>query len=293
MAGSWRFEAIGTVWTIDTEANLTPATQQAVTACIDEFDQAWSRFRPDSLVSIARESGAPVDVPASSARLRDLFQQLAEVTDGALSAAVGGQLEALGYDTEYSLGRTPSVDAPLRTDLGTIVRWDDRILQVAPGTLLDVGAVGKGLLVDLVATVLFKHGHRSYTVDAGGDLAIAGRTERVALEDPSDPSLAIGVIEVRDRAIAASATNRRRWTTADGREVHHVLDARTGLPVTDVLATWAIAPDAASADALASALFFCSAIELPQRWGRDVECARLLPGNLIEYSPGFREAWLL
>ena len=70
MAGSWRFEAIGTVWTIDTEANLTPATQQAVTACIDDFDQAWSRFRPDSLVSMARESGAPVDVPASSARLR-------------------------------------------------------------------------------------------------------------------------------------------------------------------------------------------------------------------------------
>jgi FAD:protein FMN transferase len=38
--------------------------------------------------------------------------------------------------------------------------------------------------------------------------------------------------------------------------LHHVLDARTGVPVQDVVATWVVADDAATADGLATALFF-------------------------------------
>jgi aryl-alcohol dehydrogenase-like predicted oxidoreductase len=50
----------------------------------------------------------------------------------------------------------------------------------------------------------------------------------------------------------ASAVNRRAW--GDG--LHHVLDARTGVPVRDVVATWVVADEAATADGLATALFF-------------------------------------
>ncbi len=38
--------------------------------------------------------------------------------------------------------------------------------------------------------------------------------------------------------------------------MHHVLDAQTGVPVPDVVATWVVADDAATADGLATALFF-------------------------------------
>ena len=56
----------------------------------------------------------------------------------------------------------------------------------------------------------------------------------------------------RSSALCASAVNRRSW----GEGLHHVLDARTGRPTSDVVATWVIAGEALVADALATALFF-------------------------------------
>jgi thiamine biosynthesis lipoprotein len=74
----------------------------------------------------------------------------------------------------------------------------------------------------------------------------------VALEHPYDPTRAIGTVELRGRALCASASNRRVW--ADG--LHHVVDACTGRSVATVVATWVLAEDTMTADALATALFF-------------------------------------
>ena len=92
----------------------------------------------------------------------------------------------------------------------------------------------------------------SIVVDAGGDIAVRGAPQRIGLEHPFDERRAIGVWEVADAALCASAVNRRAW--GDG--LHHVLDARTGAPVRTVAATWAVAPTAMRADAIATALFF-------------------------------------
>ncbi|MGH2449824.1 MAG: FAD:protein FMN transferase [Candidatus Limnocylindria bacterium] len=55
-----------------------------------------------------------------------------------------------------------------------------------------------------------------------------------------------------------SAVTRRAW--GDG--LHHLLDVRTGLPVQDVVAAWVVADEAATADGLATALFFTEADQL-------------------------------
>ena len=99
-------------------------------------------------------------------------------------------------------------------------------------------------------------------VDGSGDLRQSGGPAlRVGLEDPRDAGLAIGVTNLENQALCASATNRRVW--GDG--LHHVLDARSGMPVRDVVATWTVADDAATADALATALFFTAGSRLAQR----------------------------
>ena len=81
---------------------------------------------------------------------------------------------------------------------------------------------------------------------------------RIGLEHPFDARLAIGVAHLKNRALCASAVNRRAW--GDG--LHHVIDGRTGIPARDVVATWVVADDAATADGLATALFFVPAERL-------------------------------
>src|SRR5690606_33484364 len=133
---------------------------------------------------------------------------------------------------------------PAPRDWTAEVQWSETELTLRRPALLDVGAVGKGRLVDLVLAAL-PNTPGTVVVDAGGDVAVRGAAEsgapvRIGLEHPYDPTRVIGVVEVRDGALCGSAINRRAW----GNGLHHVLDGRTGLPVRTWAATWALAPDA-------------------------------------------------
>lgn len=261
----WRFEAIGTRWEVETEAVLPAQTRAAVEALIDEFDRTWSRFRDDSAVArLARDGGELASADAEP--MLDAYRELSAATDGAINPLVGDSLAALGYDARYSLVAGEAVPAPV--DWEQTLRWtrDEALLEV-PATI-DVGALGKGRLVDLVLAALGDV-PGDVVVDAAGDLAVRGRPVQVGLEHPFDATRAIGVATIRDQALCASATNRRAW--GDG--LHHVLDARTGRPVATWAATWAIAADAMTADAVATALFFDEGPALAARWG--VEWVRM------------------
>ncbi len=245
------FDAIGTSWTVTTDEPLEPGTVAGIAAVVAEYDLTWSRFRDDSAVTRLGVTGGPVDLGPTAPPLLGLLEQLRRRTAGAMDPLVAASLEHLGYDAALRLrARDGHVPAPTAE-----VVLDGTVATVAPPALLDVGAAGKGQLVDLVAAELAAAGHAEFVVDASGDLRATGRPLRVALEHPFDPTAAIGVVEVQDGAIAGSAVNRRTWSAPGGRRLHHVLDARTGAPVEAVAATWALAADAMTADALATALF--------------------------------------
>lgn len=251
-AGRMEFDAIGTRWVIDTPQPLPLGVEARILAEINDFDVEWSRFRPDSVVAAVAREGGQLPVGVDGEAMMRLYSRLAEATGGAVNPFVGATLEHLGYDPTYRLTPAPGAPEPVPGWKGRFQRTT-ALLELPRGTVLDVGAVGKGRLVDVVVGVLRRAGIVSFTVDAGGDLRHVGPSRvRVELEHPLDMTRAVGVVTLTDGAIAASATNRRAW--ADG--LHHVIDARTGFPVQGILATWAIARNAMLADAASTAAFF-------------------------------------
>ncbi|MEW1974849.1 FAD:protein FMN transferase [Microbacterium profundi] len=272
----WRFDAIGTRWEIETENPLGDDERAAVNVVVDAFDRTWSRFRADSLVSSLARSGGDVPSPTDAVAMLDAYRELSDATGGAVNPLVGESLSALGYDAAVSL--VVGAPQPAPADWAGILTWTDTRLTLVSPRQIDVGAIGKGRLVDLVLAELA--GVRGgVTVDAGGDIAVRGDEVRIGLEHPFDRTKAIGVAHIRDRALCASAINRRAW--GDG--LHHVLDARTGVAVRTWAATWAIASDAMHADAVATALFFDGGAELAARWG--VEWVRMSTSGTAERSP--------
>ncbi|PRY67646.1 thiamine biosynthesis lipoprotein [Glaciihabitans tibetensis] len=243
-----RFDAIGAPWRIDTPEPLPPEVVAAIAERIESFDRTYSRFRTDSLVSrINREPGV-WEFPPDAPPLFALYRSLYEATGGAVSPLVGARLENLGYDRSYSL--TPNPESVRVPSWDNAVAWDGERLTTVRPVLLDVGAAGKGYLVDLVAAILTEAGVDEYVVDASGDLVHRGSSPlRVALEHPRDPTKAIGVYTLSNAALCASASNRRAW----GSGLHHVLDALTGEPTTRVIATWAVVPAAGGPGPAASA----------------------------------------
>ncbi|QNO37900.1 FAD:protein FMN transferase [Protaetiibacter sp. SSC-01] len=272
---AWRFDALGTPWRIDTEEPLADDVRAAARERVERFDRDWSRYRDDSLVTrIARQPGR-YQLPDDAGPLLALYAELHAATGGRVSPLVGGALAAAGFGPR--LAGVP--DAVPRFE--DALAWDGTHLDTVAPVLLDVGAAGKGYLVDLVSALLAEAGVARSVVDGSGDLRIRDVPMRVALEHPGDPTKAVGVAELHDGALSASAGNRRRL--ADG--THHVLDAVTGLPARDVLATWAVASDDLTADGAATALFF----DVDPGWleRRGVEWVRMLSDGTLETSRGF------
>lgn len=279
-SSEFAFEAIGAPWRITTPDPLGEDTVSAILARIEDFDQTYSRFRADSLVTkISREAGRWT-LPADAALLLSTYRALYEGTSGAVTPLVGARLENLGYDADYSL--VPHAEPVDVEPWDEVMSWDGTTLTTRKPVLLDVGAAGKGYLADLVAGVLRDAGHDDYLVDASGDLVHRGTEPvRVALEHPFDPSQAIGVCELSNGALCASAPGRRTWAPG----IHHIVDATTGQPTQSVAATWALASSGLVADGLATALFFASAPELSVSF--HFEYVRMFPDSRVEYSRSF------
>ncbi|MCX5095877.1 FAD:protein FMN transferase [Streptomyces sp. NBC_00365] len=265
-ADRFTFQAIGTEWQIDTDEPMNASLRARIINRIQQFEATYSRFRPDSLVSriAAAPQGGRFEFPEDSPKLFGLYDHLYKATEGAVDPLVGRQLELLGYDPAYSL--TPAPDevraaehAQVRATWAADVVRDGTTLVTRRPLVVDVGAAGKGYLVDLLSAILREAGHTRFVVDGSGDLLHAGeRSIRVGLEHPFDPKRVIGVAHLKGQALCASGVARRAW--GDG--LHHVLDARTGVPVAGVVATWVVADETALADGLATALFFIDAQRL-------------------------------
>jgi thiamine biosynthesis lipoprotein len=122
--------------------------------------------------------------------------------------------------------------------------------------LLDFGGFVKGWTVDQTADLL----PANAVVDAGGDVLLRGagpdgRGWIVDVEDPSDPSREVVTLRVRDRAVATSAPNRRRWRTPHG-DMHHLIDPRTSRPAdSDLAQVTVIGQSVEEAEVLAKAAF--------------------------------------
>ena len=273
---SLKFEAIGTWWSIETAKSIDSKLEKRIMQRIDEFDKTYSRFRVDSLVSKIADRAGEYDFPFDAEKLVDLYRKLYEVTDGSVSPLVGGALADAGYDKQYSL--IPGVIRAV-PEWDEVMSWNGTHATISQAVTLDFGAAGKGYLVDIIGELLEQDGYTEYVIDASGDVKVRGVSEIIGLENPHDSESVIGTMQVVNASLCASATNRRAWG-----QWHHIINAHTGKPVSDVIATWVSASSTLEADGLATALFFVDPSRL-QKW--DFSHVRLLADGRIEHSPNF------
>lgn len=272
---AWQFEAIGTQWSIETAEPLGD-TARKIAERIEEFDQTYSRFRDDSLVTKISQSAGEYHFPIDVEKMVELYRSLCTATDGAMTPLVGSVLVEAGYDKDYSLQTKAVHDVPMWDDA---MEWNGSTVKTKAPVVLDFGAMGKGYLIDIIAEILEREEFDTYVIDASGDVRVRGTSQNIGLENPFDTNSVIGTVQIKNASLCASATNRRAWG-----EWHHVINAKTAKPVDDIVATWVVADDTMVADAMATALFFVDADKL-REW--DFEYVRLDKHGCIDKSPGF------
>ena len=174
-----RTEAVmGTIVTIHVvpdEAGVDTSIDRAF-GWFHEIEERCTRFDARSeLMQLTAQAG--VAVPASPILYEAVRFALlvAEETGGAFDPTVGHRMEARGFNREHRTGALvrSAITADDDVSFQDVQLDPDRntITLLRPLTL-DLGAVAKGLAVDLAAREL--EPFKNFAIDAGGDLYLGG-----------------------------------------------------------------------------------------------------------------------
>jgi thiamine biosynthesis lipoprotein len=207
---------------------------------LEQLEARWSRFRPDSELSqLTRADGDPRLVSADTVVLVDALRRGWELTAGRFDPTVLDAMIDLGYSASW-----PDVASPIWLPqphatpgcAGLDLHPGRGLVRLPRGVHLDPGGLGKGLAADLVATEAMTAGARGVMVNVGGDLRVIGRPPGGAPSwvigiDHPEPGLGhLARVDLADGGIATSTSVRRRWRSAEGARLHHLVEPRTGRP---------------------------------------------------------------
>jgi thiamine biosynthesis lipoprotein len=251
------------VWRVNHEAGKWSTTvDPLVVTCLTSAKEAWE---------LTEGAFDPTVGP-----LLDLWRRAAEQdrlpTDREIDAArflVGmDKVEILVIDAQKSpqeLGFVPPGYGPPTPEE---LRQTVHTVSLRPGMQLDLGGIAKGYIAGRMAVRMKQAGAAAGLVSAAGDVyAFGERPEDLATEGgrrwgvgvqdprfPNDKTKLYTRIHIRDLAVDTSGHYYRGYTI-QGRRFSHILDPRTGRPVSPRLASvTVVAPDPALSDALATAI---------------------------------------
>ena len=246
-----------------------------------EVERVCSRFQPASEVSLlSSRVGEPVPVSPMLFAATHFALAVAEETDGAFDPTLGSLLEAAGFNHEHRSG-WPVRIAPATNGDATFrsveLDAEAQTIRLRCPLLLDLGAVAKGLAVDMAAKELHDDGYENFTVDAGGDLYLAGTNAAgepwsVGIRHPRRENEIIDELRVANAAVCTSGDYERRSSGENPAIEHHIIDPRTGASARRCASVTTLAASAMVADALGTAAFVLGPIDglaLLERHGLD------------------------
>lgn len=248
-----------TSWAMGTQVTLSlPADAgaddwtRAVFSELVRIQDLLSAHDERSALSVLNAAGRSVVAAPELREVASAALRFAAQTDGAMDVTVLPALRAYGF-------MPGTADAAFRDRIGAShLHVDDASVTLdAGGYAVDFGGIAKGYGVDRAVADLRAMGNPAALVDAGGDLFAHGRPApdrpwKVGIRDPRHVERILGRFDVEDEAVATSGTYFQK-RVVDGREVSHLFDPRTAEPVAHVLSATVVAPDAMTADALATA----------------------------------------
>jgi FAD:protein FMN transferase len=257
------------VYAVHPDERYAAQAAQAAFDLTDRLERELSRFVANSDITRVNHLAAGDTTLVSPSTLECLViaRHVFDLTGGAFDVSIGTGLPSLELDAE-----------------------DFAVRATKDGVRIDLGGIGKGYAVDLMAELLEDWGLDHALVHGGFSsmLALDAPPERggwpLTLSDPGAPARVLARLSVRHTALGASGIRKK----------DHIMDPRTGEPVRGRLAAWVAVPrpnasreepgaegprlaPTAVADALTTAFMLLGTEDI---------------AALCESSPGL-EAWIL
>ncbi|MFD3449666.1 FAD:protein FMN transferase [Microbacteriaceae bacterium 4G12] len=222
-------------------------------------EDVCSRFHPQSeLRRLSMQSGKEVSVSHILFETIRFAWQVANVTEGVFDPTLGCTLESFGFNRHYLTGeKLDSTEAEVPVSYQDIVLDEEkRTIRLKKPLLIDLGAVAKGLAVDLAAQEL--RDFEGFVIDAGGDVFASGTNEKgepwvIGIQHPFQNEKTIRTVQLTNAAICTSGSYERKSPVHLSE--HHLIHPHLGTSKSDIVSCTVIAPFAMMADAFSTAAF--------------------------------------
>jgi len=199
-------------------------------------------------------------IPELSSDLKYLLDKslfISSITDSLFDPAMGVLVNTWGFPDDPHLPDSADIDAALARSGLKNVRISRDTLLLSSGTLLDFGAIAKGYVADRIYNHAREMGATAALVEIGGEIRCGGDPEtgrlwRLAVRNPRGDNI-MEMIEVESGAVATSG-DYESYFFNNGIRFCHILDPRTGFPESGVASVTVVCGNAATGDALATAV---------------------------------------
>ena len=305
-------KTMGTIYHIKVVAGWMDSAedlQRQIDDRLAAINRSMSTYDPDSEISRfnALSTTGSISISDDFVDVLKAATELHRLTDGAWDGTLDPLVNLWGFGRGGGINQIPDERA-IQAALARV--GFDRIRLQPPGTLskttasvtLDLASIAKGYGVDAIARLLGQNGFEHFLVEIGGEVYARGYRQdgkpwRVGINRPDKRAALNDVykaVVLTDRAMATSG-NYRIFFTVGEQSYSHIIDPRTGFPVTNgVVSATVVAANCTVADGLATALMVMGpqhGVSLVNRLPA-VECLIVVQqpdGTLKDYpSSGFR-----
>jgi thiamine biosynthesis lipoprotein len=237
---------------------------------LEEINRSMSTYQKDSEISRfnrLNKAGQKFKISNDFFQVMKAGQKIYRLSGGAWDGTVNPLVDLWGFGHRGRRDKVPanSEIAALLPDIGFA-----NIEVVNPGFLVkkraavtvDLSSIAKGYGVDEVAALLRNLGYQDYLVEIGGEIFAAGHRKdgtrwRIGINRPRTDAAfdeVYKVVDIYNQAFATSG-DYRNFFEVDGIRYPHVIDPRSGYPISNGVAGVSIVADTCTfADGLATAI---------------------------------------
>lgn len=299
------------VFAMDTVMLLTVYGDQAqqgldqAEQTIQTLEKLWSATDETSEIWALNHSGGNwVELSEDTREILSRGLELCALTDGALDLTAYSAVQAWGFPTgAYRVPDGAELEQLVEKIDYTQVELDDNQARLPEDMSLDLGAVAKGRLGEVLSQDLKELGVTSALLELGGNIQtvgtkLDGSRWRVGIQDPnSQEGGYLAIVEVADQAVVTSG-DYQRYFEQDGQTYCHIMDPATAAPAdSGVDSVTIVGSDGTVCDALSTALFVMGEEKGAQFWKDhpelDFEAIFVSQDGTIAVTEGLEEHFAL
>jgi thiamine biosynthesis lipoprotein len=217
----------------------------AAAAVLREFDRlhqtyhAWKPSELSELNAALADGKAPAVSPEMASLIADA-QRLSALSDGLFDPGIGRLIALWGFQSDDFAARLPDPAAlekwrAARPGIADLQLADGRASSTKKDVALDFGGYLKGVALDRAAEILKAQGVNNALINIGGNVMALGTRNgerwRVGIQHPRQ-SGPLATVELDDGEAIGTSGDYQRYFELDGKRYCHLLDPRSGQPVT-------------------------------------------------------------